>query len=405
MITVEDNGFDVRRLRDRIPSLASGIAHFDGPGGTQTPRSVIDAIAGTLSAPLSNRGTTMESERNADTIVRAFRAAYGDFLGIEPEGVVYGRSATQLCYDFSRHLARTWQPGDEVVVTRLDHDANIRPWIQAAESVGAEVRWIDLDPITAELDEASIAAAITPSTRLVAVTAASNVVGTMPDVRAIADAAHAVGALVYVDGVHHAAHARVDIAVLGADLYMCSPYKFLGPHCGVLAASPSLLAAIHPDKLLPSTDDVPERFEFGTLPYEIMAGATAAVDVLADAAPGGATTRTAALSASMHAIDAHETTLRRRVEIALAEFDVRVWSRARKRTPTLLMSTPGRSARAVQESLAERNIQVPAGNFYAVEAFSRLGIDEPALRIGIAPYTTVDEVDRLLEGLAAALTG
>jgi selenocysteine lyase/cysteine desulfurase len=216
--------YDVAALRAEFPSLESGIAHFDGPGGTQTPRAVADAIARTISAPLSNRGTIGRSEANAEAAVHAFREAYADLLGVAPEGVVYGRSATQLCYDFSRHLAKTWGPGDEIVVSRLDHDANVRPWVQAAERAGATVRFLELDPSTADLDPASMAAVITDRTRLVAVTAASNLLGTKPDVPAIAERAHAVGALVYVDGVHYTAHEFVDLAALGAGRFLWSRY-------------------------------------------------------------------------------------------------------------------------------------------------------------------------------------
>ena len=283
--------YDVAALRAHFPSLDSGIAHFDGPGGTQTPRQVGEAIAATLTGPLSNRGMGNPSESNAEASVAAFRAAYADLLGVPANGIVHGRSATQLTFDFSRALARAWGPGDEVVVSRLDHDCNVRPWVIAAERVGATVRWLDIDPETAELDWASVEEAIGERTRVVAITGASNLLGTKPPVRRVADLAHGVGALVYVDGVHYAAHEPVDLGALGADLFVCSPYKFLGPHCGVLAAEPELLETIHPDKLLPSTDDVPERFELGTLPYEVLAGATAAVDFLAAIAPGDATDR------------------------------------------------------------------------------------------------------------------
>jgi cysteine desulfurase family protein (TIGR01976 family) len=398
--------FDVETLRAEFPSLASGIAHFDGPGGTQTPRVVGDAIARALTAPLSNRGRVTASEQNADDSVAAFRAAYADFLGADPRGIVYGRSATQLCYDFSRHLAKTWKPGDEIVVSRLDHDANVRPWIQAAERAGATLRWIELDLETSELDEASIEAAITDRTRLVAVTAASNLLGTKPNVRAIADRAHAVGALVYVDGVHYAAHERVDVAALGADFFMCSPYKFLGPHCAVLAAAPELLESLTPDKLKPSTMVVPERFEFGTLPYEIMAGATAAVDFLAQIAGGPTGDRAARLTASLHAIDAHELRMRGLIEQGLAELGERVtlWSRAADRTPTLLITVEGRHMGEAYEFLGTRNVLAPASDFYAIEPFTALGLrDENALRMGVAPYTNESDVERLLDGLAAWL--
>lgn len=398
--------YDVAALRAHFPSLASGIAHFDGPGGTQTPRQVGEAVAATLTGPLSNRGRNAASELAADRAVAAFRAAYADLLGVPGLGVVYGRSATQLTYDLSRAIAKTWRSGDEVVLSRLDHDANIRPWVQAAQAAGATVRWMDLDPATAELDRASVEAAITPRTRLVAITGASNLLGTKPPVRAIADAAHAVGALVYVDGVHYAAHELVDIEVLGADLFVCSPYKFLGPHCGVLGAAPELLDSLHPDKLLPSTDAVPERFELGTLPYELMAGATAAVDFLAGIQPGDAGTRRERLRASLHAVDAHELRLRRRLEAGLAAFGdaVVVHSRAAHRTPTLLLTLPGRRTWDAYGFLAGRNVLAPAGSFYAYEPFRRLALDdEHALRLGLAPYVDDDDVDRVIEGLAAFL--
>lgn len=396
--------YDVAALRAQFPSLASGIAHFDGPGGTQTPAVVGEAIARTLTQPLSNRGAIGRSERNAEEAVAAFRSAYADYLGADPRGIVYGRSATQLCYDFSRHLAKTWAPGDEVVVSRLDHDANVRPWVQAAERAGATLRWMELDPATASLDPDSIAAAITDRTRLVAVTAASNLLGTQPPLREIADRAHAVGALVYVDGVHFAAHELVDLEALGADFFMCSPYKFLGPHCAVLAAAPELLETIVPDKLAPSTNDVPERFEFGTLPYEIMAGATAAVDFIAGIAPGAATTRRDRLAASLHTVDAREQRMRGLIEQGLGTLGdgVTLWSRAAKRTPTLLITIEGRHMQDAYPFLAARDVLVPSGSFYAMEPFQALGLrDENALRMGVAPYTDESDVERLLEGLRA----
>lgn len=285
--------YDIAAIRSHFPALAAGIAHFDGPGGTQTPEPVIRAIADAMAQPLSNRGQVTLGERNAEALVTGARRAMADLLGASPSGIVFGRSATQLTYDVARTLAKTWSPGDEVVVTRLDHDANIRPWVQS----GATVRWAEFDPETGELTVDAIRSVLSERTRLVAVTAASNLIGTRPDIPAIARAAHEVGALVHVDGVHHTAHALVDVGALGADFFVCSPYKFLGPHHGVLAARPELLETLRPDKLLPSTDAVPERFELGTLPYEFLAGTTAAVDFLAERldrrppAPGGAAER------------------------------------------------------------------------------------------------------------------
>ena len=398
--------FDVAALRADFPSLASGIAHVDGPGGTQAPRQVGEAVALTLTGPLSNRGAGSVSERNADEAVLAFRAAMADFLGAEPTGIVFGRSATQLCYDFSRHLAKAWPAGGNVVVTRLDHDSNIRPWVQAAERAGQEVRWVGFDPVTSELDMTAMAAAIDEQTRVVAVTGASNLIGTMPDIAAIAALAHRHGALVYMDAVDYAAHELVDLQALGADLLMCSPYKFLGPHCAVLAAAPALLESIEPDKLLPSTNVVPERFEFGTLPYELMAGTTAAVDYLAAIDPGTATTRRERLVASYASLHEHELRLRARMEEGLASFGDRVvrHSNAARRTPTILVTMPGRRTADAYAFLLERDVLAPAGSFYAYEAFRVLDVpDTHGLRMGLAPYSDDSDVDRLLDGLAAFL--
>jgi len=393
---------DVAALRAGFPSLASGIAHFDGPGGTQTPAVVGQAIASTLTGPLSNRGTASVSERNAEEAIRAFRLAYSDLLDTPPNGIVYGRSATQITYDFSHHLSKDWRPGDEVVVSQLDHDANVRPWIQAAERVGATVRWLRLDPATADLDLDDLADVVTERCRLVAVTGASNLLGTRPQVARIAARAHEVGALVYVDGVHYTPHTTVDVGALGADFFVCSPYKFFGPHCAVLAADPALLETIRPDKLLPSTNDVPERFEFGTLPYEIMAGATAAVDFIANLAPTTVGGRRERLIAANHEIDAHETRLLRNVEDAIYSWGERVilHSRAADRTPTLYLTFRDRRSDDAYAYLAERDILAPAASFYAHEAFARLDVaDTAGLRIGLAPYNDDEDIDRLVTAL------
>jgi cysteine desulfurase family protein (TIGR01976 family) len=396
---------DVAALRAEFPSLESGIAHFDGPGGTQTPRAVGDAIARTLTAPLSNRGDSIASERNADDAVIGFRAAIADLLAADPRGVVYGRSATQLTYDFSRALAKTWSAGDEIVVSQLDHDANVRPWIQAAEARGILVRWLRLDPATAELDLSDLGEVVNDRTRLVAVAAASNLLGTIPPVAAIAARAHEVGALVYVDGVHFTAHASVDVAALGADFFVCSPYKFFGPHCAALVAAPSLLESLHPDKLLPSTNAVPERFELGTLPYEIMAGVTAAVDFIADAAPA-AGTRRERLTAAFALFHGHDGVLRDRIEDGLRGIGDRVilHSRAAHRTPTLFFTFADRAPADAARFLADRGVLAPWGSFYAYEPFRALGVrGDGGMRVGLAPYNDAGDVDRLLAGLAEFL--
>ncbi|KRE94372.1 cysteine desulfurase [Nocardioides sp. Soil774] len=392
--------FDVADFRSGFPSLASGIAHFDNPGGTQTPAVVGEAIMRTITGPLSQRGSATVSLRNAEETVSGFRSAIADLVGGVPEGVVHGRSATALTYDFSRTLARTWSPGDEVVVCELDHDSNVRPWVQAAERAGATVRWLRLDPTTGELDLASLDA-ITSRTRLVALTAASNLLGTRPPVATVAARAHEVGALVHVDAVHHAAHAAPDLDAMGADFLVCSPYKFFGPHCGALVADPALLETLRPDKLLPSSDAVPERFELGTLPYELLAGAAAAVDVIASVDTGA--TRRERLVSAAAAIAAHELRLRGRIEEGLLGLGDRLdlHSRAADRTSTLFLTLRDRSPADAFAFLAERDVLVPAGTFYAHETFRALGLPvDSGLRIGLAAYTDDAEVDRLLEGLS-----
>lgn len=397
--------FDVERLRARMPALASGTAFFDGPGGTQTPDLVADAVAGALTGGLSNRGRLTESERRADDITHGARLAAADLLGADPDGIVFSRSMTEVTFMVARTLARRWSEGDEVVVTNLDHDANVRPWVAYAERAGAAVRWARFDADTGELPAERVLEQVTDATRVVAVTGASNLLGTRPNVAAIAAGLDGSGALLYVDGVHLTPHAPVDVRALGADFYACSPYKFLGPHLGVLAASPALLETLHPDKLRPSTEQVPERFELGTLPYELLAGVTAAVDVLADLVPGdeGVFSRRERIVRSMTALAAYEDDLHERLVAGLDALEsVRRFGHAARRTPTELFEIDGFGSDVVSRALAERGVNAPSGSFYAIEASDWLGLGAPgAVRAGIAPYTSAEDVDRLLEGVAA----
>jgi cysteine desulfurase family protein (TIGR01976 family) len=392
---------DVGRVRAAFPALDLGVAHFDGPGGSQVPRVVADAVARTLVSGISNRGAVTDAERRADDAVLDARAAVADLLGADPGGVVFGRSMTQITYDVARALAPTWAPGDELVVTRLDHDANIRPWVRAAELAGATVRWAPFDRTTGELDPQEVAALVGERTRLVAVTGASNLLGTRPDVAAVSAAAHAAGALVYVDGVHLTPHAPVDVAALGADFFACSPYKFFGPHLGVLVARPAVLEGVHPDKLLPSTDAVPERFELGTLPYELLAGVTATVDFIADLVPGSGSRR-ARVRASMAAVEEHEERLFDRLAAGLRGIDrVTMHGSPARHTPTVLFSVDGVASPEVYEKLGAAGVNAPAGSFYALEASRWMGLgDAGAVRAGLAPYTDSSDVDQLLAGVA-----
>ncbi|WP_427892541.1 cysteine desulfurase-like protein [Kribbella sp. GL6] len=390
------SAFDVIAVRKQFPALDEGAAHFDGPGGSQTPQPVADAVAKTLTAALANRGRLTAAERRADGIVAGARAAMADLLGTAANGIVFGRSMTQLTYDFSRTLAKTWTAGDEVIVTRLDHDANVRPWVQAAEAAGATIKWLGFDPETSELDD--IAPLLTDRTRLVAVTAASNLLGTRPDTQRIADQVHAAGALIYVDGVHLTAHAPIDARY--ADFYVCSPYKFFGPHLGVLTAAPELLETLTPDKLLPSTDAVPERFEFGTLPYELLAGTTAAVDFIAGLG-GSGSTRRERLADSLRLVEEHEDALRDDLEARLAAIPgVTLYGHAAHRTPTLLFTVDGHAPAEVAGHLAAAGVNAPAGSFYAYEPAKLLGLGpEGAVRAGLAPYNDQSDVDRLITAL------
>ncbi|MEV8635070.1 cysteine desulfurase-like protein [Streptosporangium sp. NPDC051023] len=393
--------YDVAAVRAHFPALEEGAAHFDGPGGSQTPDVVADAVAGTLRSAIANRGVMTAAERRADEIVTEARQAMADLLAGTPGGMVFGRSMTQLTYDMARALAKEWQPGDEVVVTTLDHDANIRPWVQAAQARGVTVRRADFDPRSGELDVAAVADLLTERTRVVAVTAASNLLGTRPDIPAIAERAHAAGALLYIDGVHLTPHSLIDVGLLGADFYACSPYKFLGPHLGVLAADPALLETIHPDKLLPSSDAVPERFELGTLPYELLSGTTAAVDFLAGLVPGEGSRRER-LARSMAALEGHERAMLERLETGLAEIAgvTTYGAEGRSRTPTTLFTLDDVAPADTYRLLAERGVNAPASTFYALECSRRLGLgDTGAVRAGIAPYTDESDVDRLLKGV------
>lgn len=396
--------YDVDAIRSHFPALREGAAHFDGPGGTQTPDVVGRAVAQTLTSAIANRGIVTPAERRADEVVIDCRSALGDLLAVDPRSVVFGRSATQLTYDFSRALAKTWGPGDEVVVSRLDHDSNIRPWVQAAEAAGATVRWVDFDPDTGTQLEEHVEPVLSERTRLVAMTAASNLIGTRPPVRTISHLVHDVGALLWVDGVHATAHDSVDVAGLGADFWTCSPYKLLGPHCGVVAAaSPELLERLHPDKLLPSSNEVPERFELGTLPYELMAGTTAAIDFIAGLAGPGEpdASRRERILASYVALHEHEAGLLARLESGLrGRPGVRVYSNAEKRTPTVLFTVEGVESHEVSRALADQGVNAPASHFYAIECSRHLGLgDAGGVRVGLAPYTNDDDVDRLLAAL------
>jgi cysteine desulfurase family protein (TIGR01976 family) len=395
--------FDIAQVRASYPALGDGHAYLDGAAGTQVPVAVIDAIAAAYRAGIGNIGGAFAASERSGAIEAECRRAVADLVGGVAGGVIFGPSMTALTYRVSSALARGWAPGDEIVVSRLDHDANIRPWVQAAGRAGAVVRWAEFDAATGELPSGQYADLVTERTRLVAVTAASNALGTRPDVAAIGRVAHAAGALCYVDGVHATPHMPVDMAALGADFYATSAYKWAGPHVAAVVAAPELLETLRPDKLLPSSDEVPYRFERGTLPFADLAGVTAAVDHLAGLAPGAVTgSRRERLLASMAAVEAYEGALFQRLLGGLGSLGhVTLHGNAARRAPTAFFSVAGREPRAVAAHLAARGVNVWNGNNYAYELCRVLGLQAGgAVRAGLVHYNDETDVERLLSAVA-----
>jgi len=397
--------FDVNRVRAAYPALRDGFAYLDGAAGTQVPVAVIAAIADAYRSGIGNVGGTFPASARSGAIVAECRQALADLTGASPDGVILGPNMTTLTYRLAEALSRRWEPGDEVVVSRLDHDANIRPWVQAAARRDATVRWAEVDLATTELPAAQYGELLTERTRLVAVTAASNVVGTRPDLAAIAAAAHAVGALVYVDGVHATPHIPVDVTAFGADFYATSAYKWSGPHIGTVVADPALLDSLHPDKLAPAPAGVPGRFERGTAAFADLAGVVAAVEHLASLAPGAAEggSRRQRVLASMAAVEEYETGLFARLLGGLDAMEhVTSYGRAARRAPTAFFTVAGQTPRQVAEHLAARRVNVWNGDNYAWELTGALGLRDSggAVRAGLVHYNDQADVDRLLAAVA-----
>ena len=393
--------FDVDLIRKDFPSLSSGIAYFDGPGGSQTPFVVGDAIAKAITQPLSNRGANTISEKNAEDYVIGYRNAVADLLNCDPKGVVYGRSWTQLIYDFSRSISKSWNVGDEIILSELDHDSNIRPWIQAAEARGVTVKWARVEKQTGELPVTAVTSLLTSKTRFVAVTGACNTLGTKPDIYEIGSAVQKAGALFLVDGVHLTPHAVIDFKDMPADFFGLSSYKFFGPHCASFIADPELLATINNDKLLPSTTVVPERFEFGTLPYELMAGVTASIDYVSTLDRDVTGTRRERIVKSIHSVELYEKELFNYLEDNLKSIPgITLYGKAKDRTPTCYFNFAGVNGADLYKFIASLKVNLPAHNFYALELSKALGLgDTGAIRAGLAPYSTKDDVDRLIAGI------
>jgi cysteine desulfurase family protein (TIGR01976 family) len=399
--------FDVSKVRSAYPALADGYAYLDGAAGTQVPEAVIDAISGAYRAGLGNSGGAFPASRRSDVIISECRQAVADLTGGEPDGVILGPNMTTLTFRLASALAAGWGPGDEVVVTRMDHDANVRPWVRAAARAGATIRWADVSLPAGELPAGQFSELVSDRTRLVAVTAASNIIGTRPDVAAITAIARAAGALSYVDGVHATPHGPTDVRALGADFYATSAYKWSGPHIGAVIADPALLDSIRPDKLMPAPDEVPDRFEQGTPPYADFAGVTAAVDHLAALGDAASGTRRERLLAAMTAVREHEDQLAAVLLGGLGAMPhVTIHGAPRSRTATVYFTVAGRTPRQVAERLAERRINVWDGHNYAWELTGALGIRDAgsAIRAGLVHYNDRSDVDRLLAA-AAELAG
>lgn len=404
---------DLTWIRAQFPALAQemdgrSVVFFDGPGGTQVPQRVIDAIAEYLTLHNSNTHGAFATSRQTDATIDAARAAIADFLGCDADEVVFGPNMTTLTFAISRAFGREIRPGDEIVVTRLDHDANVAPW-QALEERGAIVRMVDIDVEDCTLDMADMARAINPRTKLVAVGYASNAVGTINDVVTITRMAHDVGAMVYIDAVHYAPHGPIDVRALDCDFLACSPYKFFAPHMGALYGKREHLERLRPYKVRPASDAAPDRWETGTKNHEGLAGVTAAIDYLAELGQRvkPATTRRTALIQAMKAIQAYEQSLSHRLIAGLLAipgvtfYGISDPARFAWRTPTVAIRMEGRTPRELAERLGERGIFCWDGNYYAINLTERLGVeaDGGMLRIGLVHYNTPEEIDRLLEAL------
>jgi cysteine desulfurase family protein (TIGR01976 family) len=403
-------------VRSQFPALerrrnGSAVAYFDGPGGTQVPRSVVDAMSDYLLHHNANTHWAYPTSIETDAALAAAREALGDFLGGRASEIAFGANMTTLTFHLGRALGQRWSPGDELVVTELDHHANIDPWRRLAKERGVTIRSVRFHAETGQLDMQDLAAALGPRTKLLAIGAASNALGTINDVRRAADLAHAAGALVFVDAVHYAPHALVDVTALGADFLACSAYKFYGPHIGVLWGRQALIEELDLPRLEPAPAYAPERGETGTQNHEGIVGAAAAVEFLAslaslDPAPVQAQTtqtRRARLEASFAMLHARGQQLLERLWSGLREVPgVTVYGPppSAPRTPTIAFTVRDMLTEDVARALAERAVFVSHGDFYATTVVARLGhAKDGVMRAGCACYTTADEVDRLIDGV------
>jgi cysteine desulfurase family protein (TIGR01976 family) len=444
--TVAAPALDLTHIRAQFPSLAQTVnghpaAFLDGPGGTQVPQRVIDAISSYLRRDNANTGGAYATSRHTDAMIAEARGAMADFLHCGADEVVFGPNMTTLTFAMSRAIGREFKPGDEIVVTRLDHDANVSPWLAMAEDRGVTVRWAEIHDADCTLDMADLASKINSKTKLVAAGYASNAVGTINPVREIVRLAHAAGALAYVDAVHYGPHGLIDVAALDCDFLVCSTYKFFGPHMGVLFGKREHLQRLRPYKVRPNTNAIPNCWEWGTMNHECIAGITACVEYIADLGlknglTNGATTnrlphpsrfskggndaagttglnegrgtdRRAAIAAAYAAIHEHERRLLERMMTGLKKlpglkiFGITDPARFNERCATLAVRIENHTPLELSTKLGERGFFTWDGNYYALNLTEHLDVEESGgfLRIGLVHYNTVDEVDRLLAAL------
>jgi cysteine desulfurase family protein (TIGR01976 family) len=416
--TAAPAALDLPYIRSQFPALAQTVnghpaAFLDGPGGTQVPQRVIDAISNYLRRDNANTGGAYATSRNTDAMLAEARAAMADFLNCGADEIVFGPNMTTLTYAMSRTIGRDLGPGDEILVTRLDHDANVTPWL-ALEEKGVTIRWAEIHEESCTLDLADLASKINDRTKVVAVGYASNAVGTINPVKAIIRLAHAAGALAYVDAVHYGPHGLIDVAALDCDFLVCSTYKFFGPHMGVLFGKRGHLQRLRPYKVRPLTDAIPNRWEWGTLNHECIAGITACVDYIADLgrhAHPETVARRAAIVAAFEAIRHYEHGLMERLIAGLKKipnlklYGITDPASFNERCPTLALRVENQTANqtplALATKLGEQGFFTWDGNYYALNLTERLDVEKSGgfLRIGLVHYNTVEEVDRLLAAL------
>ena len=423
MESTATQSLDLTHIRAQFPSLSQTVnghpaVFLDGPGGTQVPQRVIDAISNYLRRYNANTGGAYASSRNTDAMIGEARAAMADFLHCAADEIVFGPNMTTLTYAMSRAIGRDLAPGDEILVTRLDHDANVSPWL-ALEERGVTIRWAEIHKEDCTLDVEDLAAKLNSKTKLVAVGYASNAVGTINPVKEIIRLAHSVGALTYIDAVHYAPHGLIDVAALDCDFLVCSTYKFFGPHMGVLYGKREQLARLRPYKVRPLTDAAPNRWEWGTLNHECIAGITACVDYIADLGRGTnpePSPRRAAIVSAFESIHRHEHALMNRLIDGIARipqlklYGITDPSCFAWRCPTLAVrvinQNAGQTPLALATKLGERGFFTWDGNYYALNLTEKLDVEKSGgfLRIGLVHYNTVEEVDRLLAALREIVT-